>query len=182
VKYTARSASPSGVGDFVLSAANVYELVTSFRGSGVSVTPPSGTGSTSDNGGTWAWRNGIASKDVELQVDYDGSVGTRATYGIYALDPVHLTIRDSVVNACRAHNIWLDGTPVDPALVNTRSSASGARGLAVPNVEGTLRISRLRLEGNARGPSYVPARTVFGETSIGIGPPAPERTLAPNAP
>jgi hypothetical protein len=166
--YTARRGSPTGVGSYVVSDGAVYELVESPPRGGRSVTAPSGGGRSPDGGGAWEFRNRVASEDVELQIDYEGEVGARARYGIHAVDAVRVTIKNSRVSGCSDHNIWLEGRTVDPTLLETRSTRSGARGLEIDQVQGTARLSGLRLEHNALPPLHA-GRTLITGKNVGLG-------------
>lgn len=177
--YVARRKSETGVGTYVISEGRVYELVAPFQGTKVSTSRPTGTGTSPDDGGVWEYRNTVASEDIELEVDYDGAVGAQARYGIHATGAVRLTIHDSRLKSCSDHNIWLDGKSVDPAITRTRSTASGGRGLSVADVQGTLRLSGVYLEGNAKPPSFPRARTVATGSNAGIGDENPPGDAGP---
>lgn len=106
------------VGTIRSSGTRVYRLDVAFTGTGLSVTAPTGTTTSADNGGTWTYL-------------YSAN---RAAYGVYAYNPTNLTLVDSVVVGCSDHNVWVDGTAGGASgfrAVNLKSLSSGGRTLNI---------------------------------------------------
>lgn len=121
-----------GQGDVVTNVGNVYQLTTALTGTGLSVTAPTGTTTSADNGGTWTYIGPIGSTDLELSLEYDGAYGSKAQFALYAYNPTGLTLRNSHIRTCSDHNIWIDGTSAGASgfrMSGSRSLNSGGRGI-----------------------------------------------------
>lgn len=105
----------------------------------------------------------LPSTGVTVELDYDGTVGAQAQYGIYAYNATDLSIQGSRVNSCSTHNVLVTGTAggVSGLMVHgNRSTASTGKGLEVSGgvlAAGTSIASDNYLVGNGASSAAVVA-------------------------
>lgn len=92
------------------------------------------------------------SDNIKLKIIYDGSIGLKADYGIYAANPKELIVEDSVVNACNVYGIWFDasGGSVESCILrNSVSKNNGTRGFHVSGTQaGSCKMTGCNFYGN----------------------------------